>query len=49
MVSLVDGNGTVVYQSEYRGPHKPYHPELSPYNAYAPNGTVKVGLRMAWA
>ncbi len=41
-VSLLRENGSVAYQTEYKGPHPRYHTELSPYNAFAPNGSAEV-------
>ncbi len=41
-VSVIRENGSVVFQTEYKGPHPKYHQELSPYSAFAPNGTAEV-------
>lgn len=50
LVSLLNDNGSVVFQNDYHGPgvgppNPESHPTLSePYCAYAPNGTVEVNL-----
>ena len=43
-VSLLNANGTVIFHTEYKGPHPEFHYERTPYNAYAPNGAVEVML-----
>ena len=44
VISMVEGNGTVVYQTAFIvPPEASQHPEISLfYNAYAPNATVEV-------
>ena len=42
VVYLLRDNGSVAYQTKYRGPHPKSHPEFSSYSAFSPNGTVEV-------
>jgi len=48
-VELIDGNGTTMYETAYRGPpvdgdpRPADHPEVTePYIAYSPNASVQV-------
>ena len=47
-LSLVDNNGTVMYKTDYDGPHQyDLHPELKiAYHAFAPSGNVTVSARL---
>lgn len=46
-VSLLDSNGSVMYQTQYGDPKHQYkfHPEIRrPFIAFSPNGTVEVSV-----